>query len=51
MAKLVTNVRRGSWSCENSIPNIRECLDQEVGVGGLGSREREERIGGFQRGN
>jgi hypothetical protein len=32
-------------------PSIGECLVQEVGVGGLGSRGREERIGDFQRGN
>jgi hypothetical protein len=32
-------------------PNIGECQGQEVGVSGLGSRERGERIGDFQRGN
>jgi hypothetical protein len=32
-------------------PHIRECQGQEVGVGGLVSRERGEGIGGFQRGN
>jgi hypothetical protein len=32
-------------------PGIGECLGQEAGVGGLGSRERRERIGDFQRGN
>ena len=28
-------------------PSIGECLGQEAGVGGLGSREKGERIGGF----
>jgi hypothetical protein len=32
-------------------PNIGECQGQEEVVGGLVSREREEGIGGFQRGN
>jgi hypothetical protein len=32
-------------------PSIGECQDQEAGVGGLVSRRRWERIGGFQRGN
>jgi hypothetical protein len=32
-------------------PSIGECLGQEVGVGGLGSRGMGERIGDFQRGN
>ena len=32
-------------------PSIGECQGQEVGVGGLVSRGREEGIGGFQRGN
>jgi hypothetical protein len=31
-------------------PSIGECQDQEVGVGGLVSRERREGIGDFQRG-
>jgi hypothetical protein len=31
--------------------SIGECLDQELRVGGLGSRERGEGIGDFQRGN
>ena len=29
-------------------PSIEECLGQEAGVGGLGSREREERRGDFR---
>jgi hypothetical protein len=32
-------------------PSVRECQDKEVGVGGLVSREREDGIEGFQRGN
>jgi hypothetical protein len=32
-------------------PSTGECLSQEAGVGGLGSRGREERIGDFWRGN
>ena len=32
-------------------PSIGECQGQEAGVGGLGSRGREEGIGDFQRGN
>jgi hypothetical protein len=32
-------------------PSIRECQGQEVGVGGLGSRRREEGKGYFLRGN
>ena len=32
-------------------PSIREYMGQEAGVGGLGSRERGERIGDFWRGN
>jgi hypothetical protein len=32
-------------------PSIWECQGQEVGVGGLGSRERGEGIGDFRRGN
>jgi hypothetical protein len=32
-------------------PSIEECQGQEVGVGGLGSRGREEGIGDFGRGN
>jgi hypothetical protein len=32
-------------------PSIEECLGQEVGVDGLGSRGKGERIGDFQRGN
>jgi hypothetical protein len=32
-------------------PSVWECQDQEVGVGGLVSREREEGIVGFWRGN
>ena len=32
-------------------PSIGECLGQEVGVGGLVSRGKAERIGDFQRGN
>ena len=32
-------------------PSVGECQDQEVGVGGLVSRGRGDRIGGFQRGN
>jgi hypothetical protein len=35
---------------ENHGWNIGECLDQEVGMGGLGSRQRAERIGDFRRG-
>jgi hypothetical protein len=31
-------------------PSIGECLGQEVGVGGLGSRGEAERIGDFQSG-
>ena len=31
--------------------SIGECQGQEVGVGGLGSRAREEGIEDFQRGN
>jgi hypothetical protein len=41
------NERRGPWSCEGSMPQYRECQDREVG--GLGNKEREEGIGGFQR--
>ena len=32
-------------------PSLGECQGQEVRVGGLGSKEREEGIGDFQRGN
>jgi hypothetical protein len=32
-------------------PSKGECQGQEVGVDGLESREKEERIGDFQRGN
>jgi hypothetical protein len=32
-------------------PSIRKCLDQKVGVGGLGSRGSREKIGNFLRGN
>jgi hypothetical protein len=32
-------------------PSARECQSQEVGVGDLGSREREEGIGDFWREN
>jgi hypothetical protein len=32
-------------------PSIGECLGQELGVGGLGSRGRGEGIEDFQRGN
>ena len=32
-------------------PSIGECQGQDAGVGGLGSRGREEGIGGFQREN
>jgi hypothetical protein len=32
-------------------PSIGECLGQEVGVVGLRSRGKGERIGDFQRGN
>jgi hypothetical protein len=32
-------------------PSIGECMGQEMGVGGLGSRMRGEGIGNFQRGN
>ena len=32
-------------------PSIGECLGQEMGVGGLGSRGSGERIGDFWRGN
>jgi hypothetical protein len=31
-------------------PSIEECLGQEAGVGGWGSRGKGERIEGFQRG-
>jgi hypothetical protein len=31
-------------------PSIGDCLDQEAGMGGLGSRGRGERIGNFWRG-
>jgi hypothetical protein len=33
------------------MPHYRGGMGQEVGVGGLGSRERGNRIGDFQRGN
>jgi hypothetical protein len=32
-------------------PSIGECLVQESGFGGLGSRVNGKRIGDFQRGN
>jgi hypothetical protein len=32
-------------------PSIGECLGQEAGVGGLGSRGRGERIGDFLKRN
>jgi hypothetical protein len=32
-------------------PSIGECLGQEAGVGGLGSRGRGDGIGDFWRGN
>ena len=32
-------------------PSVGECQDREDGVGGLVSRGREDRIGGFWRGN
>jgi hypothetical protein len=32
-------------------PSVGECLGQEAGVGGLGSRGSVERIGDFQGGN
>ena len=32
-------------------PSIGECMCQEAGMGGLGTRRRGENIGDFQRGN
>ena len=32
-------------------PSARECQGQDAGVGGLGNREKGDRIGDFQRGN
>jgi hypothetical protein len=40
MALSFINKRRAPWSCEDSIPNIGECQDQEAGVGGLVRRRR-----------
>jgi hypothetical protein len=51
MAFLVINGRRDPRSCEGSVPQYRGMLSQEAGMGGLGSRERVERIGDFHRGN
>jgi hypothetical protein len=31
--------------------NKEECLGQEAGVGGFGSRGKSERIGNFRKGN
>ena len=39
------------WEERPLVPSIGECQGQESGVGGLGSRGREEVIGDFQRGN
>ena len=43
--------RSSPWSCEGSMPQCRGMPGQEMGKGGLVSRGREERIGGFWRGN
>jgi hypothetical protein len=51
VASSVINGKRGPLSCEGSIPQYRECLGKEAEVGGLGSRERQERIRDFQRRN
>ena len=32
-------------------PSVGEFRGQEAGMGGLGGKGREERMGGFQRGN
>ena len=45
------NGRRGPWSCEGSMPQYRGMPGPGMGVGGLGSKGRWERIGDFQRGN
>jgi hypothetical protein len=51
------------WPCWTSVggevlcplkalyPSIWECQNREVGIGGLVSRGRKDRRGGFQRGN
>jgi hypothetical protein len=39
------------WEERQLVPIIGECQGQEVGVGELGSGEREEVIGSFWRGN
>ena len=39
------------WSCEGSMPQYRGMPGPGMGVGGLGSRGREEEIGDFWRGN
>jgi hypothetical protein len=38
-------------SCEGSMPQYRGMTGPGMGVGGLGSRGREEGIGDFRRGN
>ena len=38
-------------SCESSMPQYRGMPGPGMGVGGMGSRGREDEIGDFQRGN
>jgi hypothetical protein len=42
---------RGPRSCEGSMTKYRGMPGLGMGVGGLGSRGREEGIGDFQKGN
>jgi hypothetical protein len=51
MAYSVINGKRGPWSCEGSMPQYRGMPGPGMGVGGLGSRGRQEGIGDFQREN
>jgi hypothetical protein len=41
----------GFGSVKAGCASVGECQDREVGVGGLVSRRKCNRIGGFQRGN
>jgi hypothetical protein len=50
IAQSVIIGRRGPWSCEDSMPQYRQCQDQEVGVGGLESWGRWGEGRGFSEG-
>jgi hypothetical protein len=42
VAESVISGRRGPWSCEGSMPQCRGMPGPGMGVGGLGSRGKEE---------